>query len=111
MRRVAIIGAGPAGLMAAEAALARGARVALYDAMPSPRIVLRLAATLLLASVVVPARATGLPAAFIDALQQARIPLDHVAVVVQDLAASEPVLAHNAEAAMNPASVMKLVTS
>ena len=36
MKRVAIIGAGPAGLMAAEAALARGARVALYDAMPSP---------------------------------------------------------------------------
>ncbi|MBU2641317.1 MAG: D-alanyl-D-alanine carboxypeptidase/D-alanyl-D-alanine-endopeptidase [Gammaproteobacteria bacterium] len=79
--------------------------------MPSPRIVLRLAATLLLASVVVSAHATELPAAFIDALRQARIPLDHVAVVVQDLAASEPLLAHNAEAAMNPASVMKLVTS
>ncbi|MBU4499762.1 MAG: D-alanyl-D-alanine carboxypeptidase/D-alanyl-D-alanine-endopeptidase [Gammaproteobacteria bacterium] len=79
--------------------------------MPSPRIVLRLAATLLLASVVVSAHATELPAAFIDALRQARIPLDHVAVVVQDLEASEPLLAHNAEAAMNPASVMKLVTS
>ena len=36
MKRVAIIGAGPAGLMAAEAALARGARVTMYDAMPSP---------------------------------------------------------------------------
>ncbi len=36
MKRVAIIGAGPAGLMAAEAALTRGARVAIYDAMPSP---------------------------------------------------------------------------
>ena len=36
MTLVAIIGAGPAGLMAAEVALARGARVALYDAMPSP---------------------------------------------------------------------------
>lgn len=36
MKRVAIIGAGPAGLMAAEAALERGARVAIYDAMPSP---------------------------------------------------------------------------
>lgn len=36
MKRVAIIGAGPAGLMAAEAALAAGARVALYDGMPSP---------------------------------------------------------------------------
>ncbi|MFN4225506.1 MAG: TIGR03862 family flavoprotein [Hyphomonas sp.] len=36
MKRVAIIGAGPAGLMAAEAALAGGASVAIYDAMPSP---------------------------------------------------------------------------
>ncbi|MBY9065313.1 TIGR03862 family flavoprotein [Hyphomonas sp. WL0036] len=36
MKRVAIIGAGPAGLMAAEAALARGAQVSIYDAMPSP---------------------------------------------------------------------------
>jgi uncharacterized flavoprotein (TIGR03862 family) len=35
MKHVAIIGAGPAGLMAAEAALARGARVDIYDAMPS----------------------------------------------------------------------------
>lgn len=36
MKQVVIIGAGPAGLMAAEAALERGARVAIYDAMPSP---------------------------------------------------------------------------
>ncbi|MGE6698099.1 TIGR03862 family flavoprotein [Hyphomonas sp. NPDC076900] len=36
MKSVVIIGAGPAGLMAAEAALERGARVAIYDAMPSP---------------------------------------------------------------------------
>ncbi|MFN4024017.1 MAG: TIGR03862 family flavoprotein [Hyphomonas sp.] len=35
MKQVAIIGAGPAGLMAAEAALEAGARVAIYDAMPS----------------------------------------------------------------------------
>ena len=33
---VAVIGAGPAGLMAAEAASARGARVAVYEHMPSP---------------------------------------------------------------------------
>ncbi|MFN7179696.1 TIGR03862 family flavoprotein [Hyphomonas sp.] len=36
MRNVAIIGAGPAGLMAADAALAGGASVSIYDAMPSP---------------------------------------------------------------------------
>ena len=35
MTHVAIIGAGPAGLMAAEAALAGGARVDIFDAMPS----------------------------------------------------------------------------
>lgn len=35
MKQVAIIGAGPAGLMAAEAALEAGARVSIYDAMPS----------------------------------------------------------------------------
>ena len=35
MKHIAIIGAGPAGLMAAEAALAQGARVDIYDAMPS----------------------------------------------------------------------------
>ncbi|MBA3067710.1 MAG: TIGR03862 family flavoprotein [Hyphomonas sp.] len=35
MKQVAIIGAGPAGLMAAEAALEGGARVVIYDAMPS----------------------------------------------------------------------------
>lgn len=35
MKHVAIIGAGPAGLMAAEAALVQGARVDIYDAMPS----------------------------------------------------------------------------
>jgi uncharacterized flavoprotein (TIGR03862 family) len=34
-RRVVIVGGGPAGLMAAEALLAGGARVDLYDAMPS----------------------------------------------------------------------------
>ncbi|HRB18208.1 MAG TPA: NAD(P)/FAD-dependent oxidoreductase, partial [Nitrospira sp.] len=31
--KIAIIGGGPAGLMAAEAALAGGAHVALYDSM------------------------------------------------------------------------------
>ncbi|RIJ22266.1 TIGR03862 family flavoprotein [Henriciella barbarensis] len=35
MKHIAIIGAGPAGLMAAEAALAGGAQVSIYDAMPS----------------------------------------------------------------------------
>lgn len=36
VRRVAVIGAGPAGLMAAEMLAARGGVVDVYDAMPSP---------------------------------------------------------------------------
>lgn len=79
--------------------------------MPFPRIVFQFAAALLIAGLLVHARAADLPAAFAAALTQAGIPLDHVAVVVQPLDAAQPVLSHNAEAAMNPASVMKLVTS
>lgn len=79
--------------------------------MPINWIVIRLAAVLLLASLWGSAHAADLPAAFIDALKQADIPLDHVAVVIQPLDAPAPLLTHNADAAMNPASVMKLVTS
>jgi D-alanyl-D-alanine carboxypeptidase/D-alanyl-D-alanine-endopeptidase (penicillin-binding protein 4) len=57
------------------------------------------------------ARADALPDAFVSALHQAGIPLTHVAAVVQPLDAATPLISHNAEAALNPASVMKLVTS
>jgi D-alanyl-D-alanine carboxypeptidase/D-alanyl-D-alanine-endopeptidase (penicillin-binding protein 4) len=79
--------------------------------MTLSRAAFRFLAGLLLAGLVVSARATEFPAAFTAALKQAGIPLGNVALVVQALDASEPVLAHNAEAALNPASVMKLVTS
>jgi D-alanyl-D-alanine carboxypeptidase/D-alanyl-D-alanine-endopeptidase (penicillin-binding protein 4) len=75
------------------------------------RFVFRLLAGLLTAGAVVSASAAELPAAFTAALKEAGIPLDHVAVVAQPLEATEPLLSHNAEAALNPASVMKLVTS
>lgn len=75
------------------------------------RTALRFAAVLLLAGLAVSARAAALPFAFTAALKQAGIPLDHVAVVVQPLDAKRPILSHNADAALNPASVMKLVTS
>lgn len=55
--------------------------------------------------------ATSLPASFTAALREAGIPRDAVAVLVQNVDAPQPVLAHRAGAAMNPASVMKLVTS
>ena len=79
--------------------------------MPFAHIVFRFLAGLLIAGLAVFARAADLPAAFTAALKQAGIPLDHVAVVVQPLDTAEPLLSHNAGAAMNPASVMKLVTS
>ena len=65
----------------------------------------------LLALVAGAARADPLPDAFVTALADAGIPLAHVAAVVQPLDAPEPLLSLNAEAAFNPASVMKLVTS
>lgn len=79
--------------------------------MTFSRAAFRFFAGLLLAGLVVSARAAEFPAAFTAALKQAGIPLGNVAFVVQALDAAEPVLAHNAEAALNPASVMKLVTS
>lgn len=79
--------------------------------MPYLRYLSRFLAGLLLAGLAVSVPADELPATFTSALKQAGIPLDHVAVVVQPLVADKPVLRHNAEAALNPASVMKLVTS
>lgn len=79
--------------------------------MHSAPAVSRFFSGLLLAALFASARATGLPAGFVAALDQAGIPLDHVAVVVQALDEPEPILSHNAQAALNPASVMKLVTS
>ncbi len=79
--------------------------------MPFFRIVPCFLSGLLFAGLSVAAHAESLPVAFTTALQQAGIPLDHVAVVVQPLDADEPLVSHNADAALNPASVMKLVTS
>lgn len=67
--------------------------------------------TLLSAGCLLSAHAAQLPEEFLTALAQAGIPPDHVAIMIQPLDAVEPVLSHNADAALNPASVMKLVTS
>ncbi len=79
--------------------------------MPFARVVSQFLSGLLIAGLALSVRAADLPADFTAALKRAGIPLGHVAIVVQSLDAAEPVLAHNAEAALNPASVMKLVTS
>jgi len=55
--------------------------------------------------------ARELPKPVADALRAAAVPQSSVAVVVQDLGAARPTLSHNAGVAMNPASVMKLVTT
>ncbi len=56
-------------------------------------------------------RAEGLPPAVAQALKAAQIPAANVAVVVQAVDAPTTLVAHNATQAMNPASVMKLVTT
>ncbi|MDT8364081.1 MAG: D-alanyl-D-alanine carboxypeptidase/D-alanyl-D-alanine-endopeptidase [Nitrosomonas sp.] len=57
------------------------------------------------------ASASSLPAAIRQMLQKAGIPEDAIAVFVQEVNASQPSLAINENKAMNPASVMKLVTT
>jgi D-alanyl-D-alanine carboxypeptidase/D-alanyl-D-alanine-endopeptidase (penicillin-binding protein 4) len=65
---------------------------------------------LLAAGLTLPVRAE-LPPAVAQALQQAGIPDTHVAAVVHDLDAPEPVLMHGGDRSLNPASLMKLVTT
>jgi D-alanyl-D-alanine carboxypeptidase/D-alanyl-D-alanine-endopeptidase (penicillin-binding protein 4) len=72
----------------------------------------RLRSLLLATALVAPCLAAReLPKPVADALRAASVPQSSVAVVVQDLGAARPALSVNADAAMNPASVMKLVTT
>jgi D-alanyl-D-alanine carboxypeptidase/D-alanyl-D-alanine-endopeptidase (penicillin-binding protein 4) len=72
----------------------------------------RLRSLLLATALVAPCLAAReLPKPVADALRAASVPQSSVAVVVQDLGAARPALSVNAGAAMNPASVMKLVTT
>ncbi|WP_326535632.1 D-alanyl-D-alanine carboxypeptidase/D-alanyl-D-alanine endopeptidase [Pseudorhodoferax sp.] len=52
-----------------------------------------------------------LPAGMATALAQAKVPRDAVAFLVQPLDEGAPRLAHRVDVAMNPASVMKMVTT
>ena len=71
----------------------------------------RLLPLLALAILSRPALADGLPPNVLGALKAAQIPAASVSVVVQPVDAGKPLVAHNAAQAMNPASVMKLVTT
>ncbi|NTV69851.1 MAG: D-alanyl-D-alanine carboxypeptidase/D-alanyl-D-alanine-endopeptidase [Azonexaceae bacterium] len=55
--------------------------------------------------------ADGLPPEVLKALKTVQIPATNVAVLVQPVDAAAPLVAHNASRPMNPASVMKLVTT
>ncbi|WP_034293984.1 D-alanyl-D-alanine carboxypeptidase/D-alanyl-D-alanine-endopeptidase [Herbaspirillum sp. RV1423] len=57
------------------------------------------------------AAAQELPLVMANALKQARIPASNVGVFVQAVDAGRPMLAYNAAAPFNPASVMKLMTT
>lgn len=53
----------------------------------------------------------ALPSDLQEALSKAQLPVDSVAIVVQPVDGGPPLISHNAAKAMNPASVMKLVTT
>ena len=81
--------------------------------MPIHRLIFgaaALIAALALASVQA-AGADALPAPVAAALRAAAVPLADAAVVVHEVGAARPLLAHNAGKPMNPASTMKLVTT
>jgi D-alanyl-D-alanine carboxypeptidase/D-alanyl-D-alanine-endopeptidase (penicillin-binding protein 4) len=52
-----------------------------------------------------------LPQPVSEALQRAGVPLDAVALVVRDAGGKDTLVSHNATKSMNPASVIKLVTT
>ncbi|WP_306463964.1 D-alanyl-D-alanine carboxypeptidase/D-alanyl-D-alanine-endopeptidase [Nitrosospira sp. NpAV] len=64
-----------------------------------------------LAAASLPAFSHNMPVAVSQALKQAGIPQSAVGIYVQEIGAAKPLLAVNAGTAMNPASVMKLVTT
>ena len=79
---------------------------------PKIRRVLRFAALCgLLAASCAVAQPNALPAAMREALRDGGIPPSSVAAVVQELGGRRILLSVNAASAMNPASVMKLVTT
>jgi len=53
----------------------------------------------------------GLPPALAGALRAAKLPANAVAILVQEVGSNRPLVALNPDRALNPASVMKLVTT
>ena len=57
------------------------------------------------------ANAQTLPTAVAEVFAKAKVPLDNVAVIVKEVGSKDVLLAMNADKSMNPASVIKLVTT
>jgi serine-type D-Ala-D-Ala carboxypeptidase/endopeptidase (penicillin-binding protein 4) len=72
---------------------------------------MRLLAALLAILAAASAVAQPLPRTVRDALRAAHVPTDAAAIVVQGVDADKPRLAHRAYESVNPASVMKVITS
>lgn len=60
--------------------------------------------------VVITSSAT-IPASVTEALAKSQVPIESVAILVREVGARDALIAHNLDRAMNPASVMKLVTT
>ena len=58
-----------------------------------------------------PVLSAALPESVLQALKQAGIPESAISVYVKEVTAKQPALTVNADTAMNPASVMKLLTT
>ncbi len=88
-------------------------RIQVFNRIPAvPASAFRCSALVLLSALALPAQAqTTLPAPVAQALAAARIPAGSVAAVVQEVGAPRASLNVNSTTAMNPASVMKLVTT
>ena len=74
--------------------------------MKFPRIVLALALLVTLAT-----NAEVLPAAVAEVFAKAKVPLDNIAVIVKEVGSKDVLIMMNADKSMNPASVIKLVTT
>jgi len=73
-------------------------------------VIRRVAGALLLAALASPA-AAQIPAPVSAALKAGQIPAERVGLVVAPAAGGAPLASHNADAAMNPASVAKVITA
>lgn len=76
-----------------------------------PRNFLPLSLLILQIALTAPVLSNELPLIVKQKLQQVAIPESAIGVYVQEIGANQPIVAVNADAAMNPASVMKLLTT